>query len=240
MQHFFTLMTLSLFLTACGMGGTDATPSPSPVSTNREADLWDAPYETATPAASAAVTSDASPAAAPADFDQAAQPQPGDQVAIVKTNMGEIKIRLFASLVPKTVENFVTLAEKDYYDGIIFHRVIPNFMIQGGDPTGTGTGGESAWGGKFDDEFNVALSNLRGSIAMANAGPNTNGSQFFINIKDNTYLDFNKTPLQSAHAVFGHVYEGMDVVDKISAVQTGAADKPVSDVVIEDVTIETI
>lgn len=173
-------------------------------------------------------------------FSQTGEPQPGDTIATVTTNLGSFKIRLFGDLVPKTVENFVTLANNDYYDGIIFHRVISGFMIQGGDPTGTGTGGESAWGGKFDDEFSSELSNIQYSISMANAGPNTNGSQFFINQVDNTFLDFDKAPLSSKHSVFGQVYEGQEVIDNIAAVETGPGDKPVEDVVIEDIEIMTI
>ena len=104
----------------------------------------------------------------------------GDTVAIMHTTMGDIKIKLFKDKTPKTFENFTTHAKNGYYDGLIFHRVIKNFMIQGGDPTGTGMGGESIWGPKFEDEFTPELHNLRGALSMANAGPNTNGSQFFI------------------------------------------------------------
>ena len=168
-----------------------------------------------------------------AEFDQMADPEKGDQIAVIETNKGTIKVRLFGELTPKTVENFVGLAEKNYYDGIIFHRVIPDFMIQGGDPTGTGTGGESVWGGKFEDEFHPDLKNSYGALSMANAGPNTNGSQFFIvQAKEGTpWLD-------GAHTVFGQVFEGMDVVDAIAAVETNAADKPNEEVVMEKVTIE--
>ena len=108
-------------------------------------------------------------------------PEKGEEIAILHTNMGDIKIRLFPTEAPKTVENFKGLINKGYYNGIIFHRVIESFMIQGGDPTGTGRGGESFWGGKFEDEFSANVLNFRGSLAMANAGPGTNGSQFFIN-----------------------------------------------------------
>ncbi len=108
-------------------------------------------------------------------------PAEGEEIAVMHTNMGDIYIRLFPEQAPKTVENFKTLATKGYYDGLMFHRVIANFMIQSGDPEGTGMGGESCWGGTFADEFHADLGNLRGALAMANAGPNTNGSQFFIN-----------------------------------------------------------
>ncbi len=108
-------------------------------------------------------------------------PNEGDTIAVMHTNMGDISIRLFPEAAPKAVENFITLAKNGYYNGLIFHRVIQDFMIQGGDPKGDGTGGESCWGKDFEDEFNAKLMNLRGSLAMANAGPGTNGSQFFIN-----------------------------------------------------------
>ena len=153
-------------------------------------------------------------------------------VAVIKTNMGTIEIELFAEQTPKTVENFVGLSEKGYYNGVIFHRVIKNFMIQGGDPTGTGRGGASFWGGKFEDEF---VSDLKhdtpGILSMANAGPNTNGSQFFITLVATPWLD-------GKHTVFGKVINGMDVVYEIGEVKTAAGDKPVNEVVMEEVTIE--
>jgi len=153
-------------------------------------------------------------------------------VAVINTNMGTIEIELFADQTPKTVENFVGLSEKDYYNGVILHRVIENFMIQGGDPTGTGSGGESLWGGKFADEFDSSLSHDGpGILSMANAGPNTNGSQFFITLVATPWLD-------GKHTVFGKVINGMDVVVAIGKVKTGAGDRPVEDVVMEQVTIE--
>jgi peptidyl-prolyl cis-trans isomerase B (cyclophilin B) len=145
--------------------------------------------------------------------------------ATLHTNHGAIGVELFDGDAPKTVENFVTLARKGFYDGVIFHRVIPDFMIQGGDPTGTGTGGP---GYTFEDEANdhhVA----RGALAMANAGPNTNGSQFFI-------VTAQACPwLDGKHTVFGRVTDGMDVVDTISALDTDGRDRPREDVVIERV-----
>lgn len=153
-------------------------------------------------------------------------------VAVIETNMGTIEIELFADQTPKTVENFVGLSEKGYYNGVKFHRVIDNFMIQGGDPTGTGRGGESLWGGKFGDEFDPALKHDGpGILSMANAGPNTNGSQFFITLVATPWLD-------GKHSVFGKVINGMDVVFAIGKVKTGAGDKPVEDVVMKQVTIE--
>ncbi|MGB5289236.1 MAG: peptidylprolyl isomerase [Ignavibacteriaceae bacterium] len=154
-------------------------------------------------------------------------------VAVIKTNMGTIEIELFADETPKTVENFVGLANKGYYNGVIFHRVIKDFMIQGGDPTGTGRGGESFWGGKFADEIVPSLTHdVPGILSMANAGPNTNGSQFFITLVPTSWLD-------GKHTVFGKVIEGMDVVYDIGKVQTSKpGDKPLKDVVMESVTIE--
>ena len=154
-------------------------------------------------------------------------------VAVIKTNMGTIQLELFPDKAPKTVENFVGLAKKGYYSGVIFHRVIENFMIQGGDPTGTGRGGESLWGGKFNDEISPSLNfDQAGVLAMANAGPNTNGSQFFITSVP--------TPWLAGHySIFGKVLNGMDVVLAISKVKTTKpGDRPVNKVVMESVTIE--
>jgi cyclophilin family peptidyl-prolyl cis-trans isomerase len=145
--------------------------------------------------------------------------------ATLQTNHGAIAVELFDDDAPKTVENFLKLARDGFYDGVIFHRVIPDFMIQGGDPTGTGSGGP---GYKFEDEFNKHKV-ARGALAMANAGPNTNGSQFFI-------VTTEAAPwLDGKHTVFGRVTDGMDVVDAISALDTDARDRPSADVVIERV-----
>jgi len=154
-------------------------------------------------------------------------------VAVIKTNMGTIELELYADQTPKTVENFVGLANKEFYNGVIFHRVIPNFMIQSGDPTGTGRGGESIWGKPFEDEIVSSLVfDEPGILAMANSGPNTNGSQFFITVAATTWLNGN-------HTIFGKVIEGMDVVYAISKVPTSKpGDKPLKDVVMESVTIE--
>lgn len=177
--------------------------------------------------------------------------------ATIKTNRGDITVQLFPEEAPKTVQNFVELAQKGYYDGVIFHRVIPDFMIQGGDPTGTGMGGESIYGEQFEDEFSRNVFNLRGALSMANAGPNTNGSQFFIvnnqNVPANmleqlsgagfpeeiveVYKNGGTPWLDFRHTVFGHVVEGMDVVDEIAAAQRGPQDKPVYDIVMETVEI---
>ena len=151
----------------------------------------------------------------------------------LETNKGNIIIELYDTM-PITAGNFKKLVSEGFYDGVIFHRVIPDFMIQGGDPTGTGTGGP---GYRIEDEFVEGSSNIRGTISMANAGPNTGGSQFFINIVDNTFLDWDKQPASSKHPVFGKVIEGMDIVDAISLVSRDSRDKPLEDVVIIKATI---
>jgi peptidylprolyl isomerase len=144
-------------------------------------------------------------------------------IVVLETNQGNIEIKLYDDQTPKTVENFVSLIMEGYYNGIIFHRVIPGFMIQGGDPTGTGRGGESIWGGPFNDEFNPSLPFDRpGILAMANAGPNTNGSQFFITTAATPWLN-------GRHTVFGKVVSGYDVVQKIENTKVGAGDRPVED-----------
>lgn len=158
-----------------------------------------------------------------------------NRTAVIETNKGTIKFELLEDDAPKTTENFRLLAEKGYYDGVIFHRVIKNFMIQGGDPLGEGYGGESAWGGKFNDEINKSSALYqgaysKGTVAMANAGPNTNGSQFFI-----MHSDY---PLPPAYTKFGQVTEGLDVVDQIAGVRVNDRDKPLEKVVMEKVTIE--
>ncbi len=148
-------------------------------------------------------------------------------IVVLETNFGEIEILLYEDM-PITAGNFKNLTEKGIYDGVIFHRVIDGFMIQGGDPTGTGYGDPSI--PKIKDEFVEGHSNVRGTISMANAGPNTGSSQFFINLVDNSPLDFNKPPFTSKHPIFGEVVNGMDVVDKIAKVQTDSQDKPLEEV----------
>lgn len=147
-----------------------------------------------------------------------------ENIVCLQTNFGNIEVKLFEDIAPKTCENFLKLATSNYYDGVVFHRVIKNFMIQGGDPTGTGTGGESIWKRKFNDEFRSDITFDRpGLLAMANAGPNTNGSQFFITTA--------KTPwLNMRHTIFGEVINGYDIVQKIEAIQTGANSRPISEV----------
>jgi peptidylprolyl isomerase len=151
----------------------------------------------------------------------------------LETSKGDLIIELYSDM-PVTAGNFEKLVSEGYYDGIIFHRVIPNFMIQGGDPTGTGSGGP---GYSIDDEFVAGHSNVRGSLSMANSGPNSGGSQFFINLVDNTFLDYDKEPSSSKHAVFGKVVDGLDVLDTIGSVVTGEQDKPLEEVKIISATV---
>ncbi|MCH9611612.1 MAG: putative peptidyl-prolyl cis-trans isomerase [Chlamydiia bacterium] len=144
-------------------------------------------------------------------------------IVTFETTQGTFEVEIFADKVPKTAENFVGLVKKAYYDNIIFHRIIDEFMIQGGDPTGSGRGGESLWGGKFEDEFHPSLRHDGpGVLSMANAGPNTNGSQFFITLVETPWLD-------GKHSVFGKVVSGMDVIEKLGKVETDAMDRPVED-----------
>jgi cyclophilin family peptidyl-prolyl cis-trans isomerase len=154
--------------------------------------------------------------------------------AIFETTKGKFTVELYEDKAPLTTSNFIKLVNQGFFAGLVFHRVIPQFMIQGGCPKGDGTGGP---GYTIKDEFHKDLSNVRGSIAMANRGPNTGGSQWFINVVDNCYLDFNKKPYSSAHPVFGKVIQGMDVVDTISQVKTDRNDKPLQDVIIQAITI---
>lgn len=142
---------------------------------------------------------------------------------ILKTTQGDIKLRLFPKIAPKACENFVKLVEKGYYNGIIFHRVIKDFMIQGGDPTGSGCGGNSIWGHPFEDEFDANVGfDKQGLLAMANAGPSTNGSQFFITTVPTPWLHMH-------HTIFGEVAEGYEVVKKIENCETGFMDRPVQE-----------
>lgn len=144
-----------------------------------------------------------------------------EKIVVLETNQGVIEIRLTPEAAPKACENFIKLAEKGYYNGLIFHRVIKGFMIQGGDPTGTGMGGESIWGKPFQDEFNPkAQFDLPGILAMANSGPNTNGSQFFITCAKTPWLNMH-------HTIFGKVISGYDIVQKIESAATGPSDKPI-------------
>lgn len=224
-----------------------------------------------------------------ADFSELPQlkgVQKGDTIATIHTNKGDIKVWFFNKYAPKAVENFTTHAKDGYYNGVSFHRVINDFMIQGGDPQGTGMGGESIWGAEFENEVSLNLRSFRGSLCMANAGPDTNGSQFYIvqcdkheemkSMLDN--LDKNQVyvgqtshrgyknskgddlkigdifpqevidaygqlggypPLDLDYTVFGQVYEGMEIVDAIAAVETNESDKPLEDVIINSIDVGT-
>ena len=195
---------------------------------------------------------------------QCRPPKAGEEIAILNTSKGTVKLRLFRDEAPKAVENFTTHAKNGYYDGLIFHRVIRDFMIQGGDPLGTGTGGESIWGEPFADEFDPMLHNYKGALSMANAGPHTNGSQFFIvhasSVPANmlsqmktlgdgagfsepvidAYETLGGTPwLDFKHTVFGQVYEGMDIINAIADCEVGQNDRPKEPITITSIEIAT-
>ncbi|MFA5643978.1 MAG: peptidylprolyl isomerase [Patescibacteria group bacterium] len=160
-----------------------------------------------------------------------------------QTSLGNFTIEFYNEKMPITVANFLNLADSGFYDGIKFHRVIKGFMIQAGDPLSKDNSMKDIWGMggpgyKIQDEFTEGLSNVSGTISMANSGPNTGGSQFFINLADNIYLDFDKEPLSSKHPVFGRVVSGMDVVDKISKVKTELNDRPETPVVINKISLK--
>ncbi|MDO5037634.1 MAG: peptidylprolyl isomerase [Tissierellia bacterium] len=195
-------------------------------------------------------------------LEQFKKPQINEEIAVLETSLGTIRLRLFPEVAPKAVENFKTHIKNGYYDGLIFHRVIPDFMIQGGDPQGTGRGGESIWGHPFEDEFHRDYRNFLGALSMANAGPGTNGSQFFIvegapvskmllgqmkvlgekrgypqEVIDH-YKDLGGAPwLDGKHTVFGQVFEGMEVVHEIARVDRDGMDKPLEDVLIKEAKI---
>lgn len=194
-----------------------------------------------------------------ADLIQFSPVERGDTLAIMETSMGTITLRMFPQQAPKAVENFTTHAKEGYYDNLTFHRVIADFMIQGGDPKGNGTGGESIWGKVFENEISEQLYHFSGALAMANAGADTNGSQFFIvqqhdgsaqgfasqfksshsDAVKKKYEEVGGTPfLDGDYTVFGQVIDGMDVVHAIAAVETGANDKPAEDVIIKSITIK--
>lgn len=182
----------------------------------------------------------------------------GEIKVVIKTTMGDMTFKLFEKDIPKTVENFITHAKNGYYNGIIFHRIIKDFMIQGGDPTGTGMGGESIWGSSFEDEFSKEYFNFYGALSMANAGPGTNGSQFFIVQSKNVdngmltnleqggwpkeaieiYEQKGGTPwLDHRHTVFGQLINGFDILESIANVKTGFQDKPIEDVKIVEILV---
>lgn len=188
-------------------------------------------------------------------------PQNGDTIAIIETNKGTIKIVLYPTLAPVAVDNFIRLSENGYYENTTFHRIVKDFIIQGGDPTGTGSGGMSVWGGYFDVEISGQLHNYSGAVGMASTS-NGNGSQFYIvqtptdSVSDvmaeqllsagytqdvvDTYLQVGGVPyLDNGYTIFGQVYEGMDVVDKMASVSTDDREKPKKDIVVQSITIST-
>lgn len=262
----FTALALALAVTGCSSTSNSSSSAQDTENTT----------ETAT---SSVETSSVSNESAQANQNEAVDlPQlggvkSGDTIATIKTNMGDIKVWFFPEYAPKAVENFTTHAKEGYYNNLIFHRVINEFMIQGGDPLGTGTGGESIWGEDFEIETSPNLRNFRGALCMANTGqPNSNSSQFYIvqandaktqldQLKQSAdesvfsqvypenvvkaYEELGGTPSldvgcsPTGYSVFGQVYEGMDVVDKIAAVETNENDKPTSDVVIESIEVGT-
>jgi len=240
LQFLFTLLTIVLVLAACGTSTKKEESTPkttTPKTEQKEGEQQ--------------VTAN--------DLPQLSTKVSNDEKLVeMETSMGNVKIKLFPKYAPKAVENFIKHSEEGYYDGLIFHRVIKDFMIQGGDPSGNGTGGESIYGSPFEDEFSKNLYNLRGALSMANSGANTNGSQFFI--VQSTSLDsamkeqmekagypkeiieaYDKnggTPwLDHRHTVFGQVIDGMDIVDKIANTPVGAQDKPEKDVTINKITV---
>lgn len=209
--------------------------------------------------------------------DQLSKPVKGDTVATISIEgFGDVKVKLFPKEAPKAVENFTTHAKNGYYNGLTFHRVMNEFMIQGGDPDGVGTGGESIWGEAFEDEFSDKLHNFTGALSMANSGPNTNGSQFFLvktspitdtvdangqtvtadqmldyfakqigkEIPDEvrkSYKEIGGTPwLDGLHTVFGQIYEGLDIVQKVMDIEVDVNDMPTEPVVIKSIEISTI
>jgi peptidyl-prolyl cis-trans isomerase A (cyclophilin A) len=253
------LLTSSLFLTACGNSSSTSDSSSSTSSTSVASTTTDTTASSQYAKDLAYAINNPS-----ASFPQLSTDIAENEAAVkIKTTEGDITIKLFPEQAPLTVENFLTHAKEGYYNGTIFHRVIKDFMIQGGDPLGNGTGGESIWAGKdttidagngFKDEFSAFLYNIRGSLSMANAGTGTNGSQFFINQNTtdmssqlssssypgkivDAYKNGGNPNLDSKHTVFGQVIDGMNVVDKIASVETDDNDKPKTDVKIESIEI---
>jgi peptidylprolyl isomerase len=207
--------------------------------------MWPAPQAATVATDGYATTTQNAPATETPTATTTPNPEPVTATrARFQTSAGDFVLELYADQMPITVGNFTKLAKEGYYDGTKFHRVIENFMVQGGDPQTKDDALADRWGSggpgySIQDEFVAGLSNTRGTIAMANTGrPNSGGSQFFINLVDNTGLDFDKPPMTSSHPVFGKVVEGMDVVDEIAVVATDERDRPIEAVVIVKVTIE--
>ena len=256
-KFLYLALASSLFLAACSSSKSTDTSSSSSEATSSSSTDTTSSSQYAKDLAYAINNPNAS-------FPQLSTDIADNEAAVkIKTSLGDITIKLFPEEAPLAVENFLTHAKEGYYDGIIFHRVINGFMIQGGDPEGNGTGGQSIWAGKddsidagngFKNEVSAFLYNIRGALAMANAGADTNGSQFFINQNPadaSGQLSSGKTPgkiieayknggnpsLDGGYTVFGQVIEGMDVVDKIASVETDSNDKPTTDVTINSIEI---
>ncbi len=229
-----TVMMTLLLLTGCKKTISTTTTDNIPTETTVETEAPTMNYETKSTEPILNIEDIKDPTYDGVDEDyQERDPKTGDTVAILHTSYGDISFRLFSEATPLAVNNFVALANAGRYDNTIFHRVISDFMIQGGDYTDyNGTGGESAYGMEFKNETTEFLKNITGAVAMANRGPDTNGSQFYINQVDNNYLD-------GGYTVFGQVYDGMDVVDSIASVDTNSSDRPLTDVVLESVEIQT-
>ncbi|MGT2910434.1 peptidylprolyl isomerase [Streptococcus cameli] len=253
----YLLLASSIFLTACSTTSKSTTSSSSQAQETSSSDTTSTSSQYAKDLAYAINNPNAS-------FPQLNSEIAENEAAVkIKTSAGDITLKLFPEQAPLAVENFLTHAKEGYYDGIIFHRVINNFMIQGGDPKGTGTGGQSIWAGKeesidagngFKNEISAFLYNIRGALSMANAGADTNGSQFFINQNPTdassqlttakhpvkiieAYKNGGNPSLDGGYTVFGQVTEGMDIVDKIAAVEADEADKPKEDVTITGIDI---
>lgn len=284
------VIATAMMMVLTGCGGTQKTegssPSPSESQVENSKPEESSPSSEEKPTESKGQDTSTEGSLTEADLPELYQlqlPEKGEEIAVVKTSEGEIRIRFFPNEAPKAVENFVTHAKEGYYDGIKFHRVVDGFMIQGGDPLGTGAGGESIWGQPFEDEISPKLHHLRGAVAMANSGRNTNGSQFFINqaktaqaeaidairkakeeqkdlqiqISDTQQYSLEEMypeevlkayeilggpiTLEPAfggvYTVFGQVFKGMEVVDKIAATQIEGTEKPGKDIVIEAIEI---
>ena len=256
-KFLYLALASSLFLAACSSSKSTDTSSSSSEATSSSSTDTTSSSQYAKDLAYAINNPNAS-------FPQLSTDIADNEAAVkIKTSLGDITIKLFPEVAPLAVENFLTHAKEGYYDGIIFHRVINGFMIQGGDPEGNGTGGQSIWAGKddsidagngFKNEISAFLYNIRGALAMANAGADTNGSQFFINQNPadaSGQLSSGKTPgkiieayknggnpsLDGGYTVFGQVIEGMDVVDKIASSETDSNDKPTTDITINSIEI---
>lgn len=267
-KYFVVLSILALSLTACG--------GSAPIDSKKALDTKITPtialeQSTQTPTPASSVNTQTTPSAVKVESvlddksginEQLAPPKKGEKIAIMTTSLGSMKIKFFPKEAPKAVENFVTHSGNGYYNGIKFHRILNNFMIQSGDPKGDGTGGESIWRKPFEDEFSPLRHNFRGALSMANSGPKTNGSQFFIVQKKTMttddsqflngggvseavakkYMEIGGTAwLDNRHTVFGQVFEGMDVVDKIANVElaNAAMGVPKEAVLIKKVEITT-